>query len=99
MIGFFTPAKTGGFAPTSACRTTVAASDLACFREIREQSACIELFRAGDASEFARVVSEILGDSDLRAGMEARVKEGSNHTAAEIDAKGAVAHPRKGRVG
>ena len=48
----------------------VAASDLACFREIREQSACIELFRAGDASEFARVVSEILGDSGRRAGME-----------------------------
>ena len=46
-----------------------------------------------------RVEGQPANARDLRAGMEARVKEGSKHTAAEIEAKTAVAHPRKGRVG
>ena len=55
-------------------------------------------YTINDATKI-RLEGQPVAARDLRAGMEARVKEGSNHTAISIEAKGAVAHPRKGRDG
>ncbi|GDX40231.1 hypothetical protein LBMAG21_05230 [Armatimonadota bacterium] len=43
----------------------IVSSDLACFREIQERHACMELFRAGDKNDFLTRLLAILG-SDTR---------------------------------
>lgn len=44
----------------------IVASDLACFHEIQEQVPCMELFRTGDAADFARVVADVLREESQR---------------------------------
>jgi len=49
----------------------IAASDLACFREIQEQCGCMVLFRTGDSADFARALKAVLDDDGRKARMEA----------------------------
>jgi glycosyltransferase involved in cell wall biosynthesis len=60
--------------PLAAGRATVA-SDLACFREIRDEGDCLTLVPAGDAAALAREIGRLLQDSTELARLEARARE------------------------
>jgi glycosyltransferase involved in cell wall biosynthesis len=53
----------------------VLASDLACFREITQRIACLELFRAGDIEDFRQHLLQLLNDEARRATLERHAKE------------------------
>lgn len=60
--------------PLAAGRATVA-SDLACFREIQEEAACMALVPAGDAPALAREIGRLLEDGAEIHRLEARARE------------------------
>jgi phosphatidylinositol alpha-mannosyltransferase len=59
--------------PLAAGRATIA-SDLACFREIRDEAACVTLVPAGDAAALAREVARLLENGDEIACLEERAR-------------------------
>lgn len=52
----------------------ILASDLDCFREIRERMDCIELFRSGDAREYRAKVAALLGSPQRRQELSANAR-------------------------
>src|SRR5262249_21340005 len=60
--------------PLSTGRATIA-SDLTCFREIRDEAGCVSLVPPGDASALAREIARLLEHDDEIACLEARARE------------------------
>lgn len=53
----------------------IVSSDLACFRDIQERRACMEIFRAGDAEDFLRKLSSVLDSPERQAVLRAQSAE------------------------